>query len=106
MRSGIAFDLTQDLEPVDFREFEIEQDQRGLFVDPRGELSPPVQVVQRVGAVANVNDFVGDLVRCEGVENQLRVARAVLDEENALECRHVVASGEPGNAAVVGSRVK
>ena len=106
MSTGVALDLTQHLQPVHLGQLQVEEHQRGLIVGPLGELAAPIQVVQRLGAVSDVHDFVGELVRCERVENQFRVARAVLDEQNAFQCVHAVASDERGNAAVAGSSVK
>ena len=44
-----------------------------------------VEIVQRLGAIAHDDDFVGELALFEGDEGQFQVARIVFDEQDGLE---------------------
>src|SRR5476649_2165737 len=84
----IALDLTQDLQSVHLRQFQVEEHHGRLIVRPCRELTPPIQIVQCFCSVPNVHDFIGELVGAEGVQDQLRVALTVLDKENPLQRMH------------------
>ena len=92
----VALDLTQHLEPVDLGELQVEEEQGGLIVRAVRERATPIEVVERLRPVPHVHDLVRELVPLEGIENQFRVSSAVLDEENAFQGIHAVASSAPG----------
>jgi hypothetical protein len=82
---GVRFDAAKHLQPVDFRELEIEEDEKGETFRLLSEFAFLIKEVEGFGAVANVNNLIGKLVFVKGFDGKLRVAFAVFDEQNAFK---------------------
>src|SRR6185436_2518706 len=94
----LHLDLGEHLEPADLRELEIEQHDRGVAAGAQAKVAAPVEVVERLLAVADDDHLVREVILVQGGERQIDVLLIVLDQEDPLDVlRHGLGSFARGN---------
>ena len=59
---GVAFDLAEDFDAVDFGHFQIEKNHPGLVIGAMGKWATAVKVIEGLFAVTECDDGVGEAV--------------------------------------------
>jgi hypothetical protein len=80
----IGADFAEDFDAVELGELHIEEDDDGRFLFAFGMSAAEEKVIERLGAVVNDIDLVGEMIFGERFEGHLDVVLAVFDEQHPL----------------------
>jgi hypothetical protein len=78
---------------------EVQEDDRRRAAGSVLEAPAPVQVIERLRAVVEHHNLVGDPILGERVERELDVVRVILDQEYGLERVHAIPSATDPRAS-------
>ena len=84
----VRFQGAQHVETVDFRHLQIQEENSWVPGCAARVRIAPVQIVERLGAVAHDDNFVREIDLFESGERQLDVVRIVFGEDDALQLSH------------------
>src|SRR6266576_2253566 len=82
-RALIALESPQDLQPVHFRELQVEQNHARRDADLAQRMAlVPEEELQGLGSVAGDEHLIREIPGLEGAEGELHIARVVLDQQD------------------------
>src|SRR6266498_5905363 len=85
----VGLDPAQDLETVQPRHLQVEQDHGRVPLGPEREAAAPKKIIERFFAVARYDDLVGKVILAQRRQRQLDVLRVVLGEQDAFQFSHL-----------------
>ncbi len=73
MQPRVRLDLSQHLEAVHFRHFQVEQDENRIFIFTARESAAAKEIVKSLATVPRGNDLIDQLVLFQGVQNEFDI---------------------------------
>ena len=81
----VGLDDLQHFQPADLGQLEVEQHQDGMAVRAGFEFSPAIKIIQRLRAVVDDRDLVGQIMLRQRGQRQFHVPRIVFDQQDFFD---------------------